>query len=109
MTGIYIVSKNPIFGEGIEEMLRRREGVEILGFERDFEKAIEQIVDLRPGIVIFDCNQDQDEINIAILQILKKGVEVKIIRLDIQSNRFMVYKRENHEVRQLEDLFQEIE
>jgi len=109
MTGIYIISKHPMFGEGIEEMLRRRGGVEILGFERDITKAIDQIIELKPEIVVYDCNADQDEINAAIMQILKKGVEVKIIGLDIQSNTFLVYKREQHEVQQLEDLFQEIE
>ena len=73
MTGIYIISKHPIFGEGIEEMLRRRGGVEILGFERDIPKAVDQIVDLHPEIVVYDCNTDQDEIDAAALQILKKG------------------------------------
>ena len=66
-------------------------------------------MDLHPEIVVFDCNEDQDEIDTAMMQILKKGVQVKIIGLDIQSNTFLVYKREQHEVKQLEDLFQEIE
>jgi len=109
MTGIYIISKHPMFGEGIEEMLRCRGGVEILGFERNLPKAVDQIVDLHPDIVVYDCNTDQDEIDAAVMQILKKGVRVKIIGLDIQSNTFYVYKREQHEVQQLEDLLQEID
>jgi len=109
MPSIYIISRHPIFGEGIEEMLRRREGVEILGVEREISKAIDQIVELQPEIVLIDCNDDQEEISTAMMQILRKGVKAKIIGLDIQSNSFYVYKREQHEVQRLDDLIQEIE
>lgn len=108
MPSVYIISRHPIFGEGIEEMLRRREGVEILGVEQEISKSIDQIVELHPEIVLIDCNDDQDEISAAMMQILRKGVEAKIIGLDIQSNSFYVYMREQHEVRKFDDLLDEI-
>jgi DNA-binding NarL/FixJ family response regulator len=79
MTSIYIISKLPMFGEGIEKMLRSKEGVEILGFEEDIARAIKQIIELKPEIVVFDCKEDQAEISSAIMQILEKGMKVKIV------------------------------
>jgi DNA-binding NarL/FixJ family response regulator len=109
MTSIYIISKLPMFGEGIEKMLRTKKGVEILGFERDIARAIQQIIELKPEVVVFDCKEDQVEISSAIMQILEKGMKVKIVGLDIQTNTFFVDKQEQHEVKKWEDLLEEIE
>ena len=109
MTTIFIISKLPMFGEGIEEILRCKGGVQILGFERDIPTAIERIAALNPEIVIFDCKEVNGDIHTAIMQILEKRLNIKIIGLDIQTNTFFVYTQEQHEIKILDDLFQEFE
>ena len=109
MKRIFIISRHPLFGEGIEELLHQQSGAIVLGREQDMAKAIQQIFELQPDIVIFDCNDEQIDISSAVMQILQKGVNTRVIGLDLNENMIYTHTREQQVVKEIDDLLKAVE
>lgn len=109
MTRIYIISRHSLFGDGIEDLLRKEPALEIVGREQDIGKAMEQIDDLQPDVVILDCHEDRQAVQPLIMKILQGGVPARVISMDLQTNTIVVHKREQHDVHGMEDLIAAIE
>jgi len=41
MKHVFVLSSHPLFGQGVESLLRQEKGLEIVGRETDVDKAIE--------------------------------------------------------------------
>ncbi len=109
MKQIYIVSKHPLFGEGIEEMLRQNAPVELLGRETDLSRAVQQIAALCPDVVIFDCHDENVDRLSALQHIFPKGAKTRIIEIDLDTNTLFIYTREQRFVERWQDLVVAIE
>jgi DNA-binding NarL/FixJ family response regulator len=63
MKRIFILSSYPLFGQGVESLLRQETGLEIVGRETDVDKAMERIKELRPdGVIIDSCDMSTDRL-----------------------------------------------
>jgi len=106
---VFILSSHPLFGQGVESLLRRETGVDIAGRETDVDTAIERIKELRPDVVILDSADPACDPTPAVMRILKEGLGTKVIGLNLQDNTLCIYRGEQRVVKSIEDLVQAIE
>jgi chemotaxis response regulator CheB len=79
MKRIFMLSSHPLLGQGVESLLRRETGLEIVGREMDVDKAVERIKELRPDAVILDCAEPKCDPTPAVIRILGEGLGTKVI------------------------------
>jgi DNA-binding NarL/FixJ family response regulator len=103
MKRIFMLSSHPLFSQGVESLLRRQTGLEIVGREADADKALERIKELRPDVVVLDSADLRDPMPV-VMRILREGVGAKVISLNLKDNTMHVYRGEQRVVKQVEDL-----
>jgi DNA-binding NarL/FixJ family response regulator len=109
MKRVFILSSHPLFGQGVENLLRREEGLDIVGQETDADKALERIKEIRPDVVILDCAEPGCDPTLAVMRILREGVQTKVIGLNLQDNTMYIYRGEQRVVKEVKDLIEAIE
>jgi FdhD protein len=108
MTHILMVSSYPLFSQGIESLLCREVGLEIVGRETDFDRAIERINELQPDVVILDSADPAWQAASAVMRILKERLGIKVIGLNLQDNTICVYREERRMAKGVKDLVEAI-
>jgi DNA-binding NarL/FixJ family response regulator len=103
MKRIFMLSSHPLFSQGVESLLRRETGLEIVGREADADKALERIKELRPDVVVLDSADLRDPMPV-VMRIFREGVGAKVISLNLKDNVMHVYRGEQRVVKQVEDL-----
>jgi DNA-binding NarL/FixJ family response regulator len=109
MKRVIILFSHPLFGQGVESLLRRETGLEIVGRETDANKVIERIKELRPDVVIVDSADPACDPMPVVMRILREGVGTKVIGLNLQDNTMCVYRGEQRVVKEVKDLVEAIE
>jgi len=104
MKRVLILSSHPLFGRGVESLLCRETGLEIVGWETEVDKAVEHIRELQPDVVIIDSGDLAPEV----LGILREGVGTKVIGLNLQDSTMCIYRGEQRVVKRIEDLVEAI-
>ncbi len=104
-----MLSSHPLFSQGVETLLRQREGFQIVGHENDADKAIEVLKQLSPDIVVLDTSAPSPDSCQVILSILNASPEIKIIGMNLENNTISIYSGEQRIVHQVQDLMQAIE
>jgi chemotaxis response regulator CheB len=89
---ILIVSRHGLFAEGIRSLLRMRRGFQIVGLERDPEKALDAVDSLRPEVIIFDQSEDRIDPFILGTILLREATE-QVVALDLRTNYTMIFGR----------------
>jgi len=105
---VFILSGHLLFARGVESLLRRQAGVEVIGCERDEEQAVERIRELHPDVVILDDDPSAEGARLALLRILREAATPRIIGLNLQSNTLCIYRGERRLVGGTEDLLEAI-
>jgi len=108
MRRVFILSSHPLFGQGVESLLRQEARLEIVGQETDVDKALERIKELQPNVVILDCAEPRCDPMLAVMRILKEGLETKVIGLNLQDNTMYIYRGEQRVVKEVKDLMEAI-
>ena len=101
MKRIFMFSTNPLFGQGVESLLRRETGLEVVGREADVDKAIGRIKELRPDVVILDSGDPACAFTPAVMRILREGVGAKVIGLNLENNTMCIYRGEQRVVKEV--------
>ncbi len=109
MMRVLILSNHPLFGQGVESLLRRETGLEIVGRDADVDKAMERIKELQPDVVILDSGDPSCTLTPAVMRILREGVETKVIGLNLQDNTICIYRGEQRVVKEVKDLLEAME
>ena len=109
MKRIFMLSTHPLFSQGVESLLRRETGLEIVGRETDVDKAIGRIKELRPDVVILDSADPACGPTPAVIRILREGVGTKVIGLNLQDDKMFIYRGEQRVVKEVKDLVEAIE
>jgi DNA-binding NarL/FixJ family response regulator len=109
MKRIFMLSAHPLFGQGVESLLRRETGLDIVGRETDVDKAVERIKELQPDVVIVDSGDPATDPTPAVVRVLREGVGTKVIGLNLQDNTMCIYRGELRMVKEVKDLVEAIE
>ncbi len=109
MKRIYMLSSQPMFSRGVETLLRKEPGLEIVGWESDVDRAVEQIQKLQPDVVILDTrDQDSGQAQM-VMRILCGRPGTTVITLNLENNRLCIYRGEEREAIRIQDLYAAIE
>ena len=107
MLRVFMLSNLPLFSQGVELLLCREPGVEIVGRENDVEQALARINELKPDVVILDNDlQAADPAPIAV-RILER-TKTKVMGLSLHSNTIYIYRKEQCIAHGIEDLMDAI-
>lgn len=109
MKRVVMLLSHPLFGQGVESLLRRETGLEIVGRETDANKVMERIKDLHPDVVILDGADPPCERVPLMMRILTEVVGTKVVTLNLKNNTMCVYRGEQRVVKQVQDLVEAIE
>jgi len=108
MVRVFMLSMHPLFGQGVESLLRRETGMEIVGQETEVDKAIEHIAELRPDAVIVDSTDPACDPTATVTRILRAGVTARIIGLNLGDNTLSLYRGEQRVAKGVEDLIKAV-
>jgi len=97
-----------MFREGIQGLLQRKTDVEIVGQETDFHKAIEQIRELKPDIVIVEDGEDEAYPTTIMMGLINAGLKAQVIGLNLEDNTLTICRGEQLVIREVEDLMKAI-
>jgi DNA-binding NarL/FixJ family response regulator len=103
-TRIFVISGHLMFSQGLESLLRKEAGLDIVGQETDFSRAITRIEELQPDVVILDS----DDAAPKVASILGASSGVKVIRLSLQDNNLYVYQARQRITKSVVDLLEVI-
>jgi DNA-binding NarL/FixJ family response regulator len=106
---VFILSRHSLFSQGIETLLAQESEFEIVGRDKGFDAAAEFLETCHPDVMILDCDDPEPDLSPAVLCVLRKRLGIRVIGLSLLDNRIYVYRGEEKQVCQLEDLLEAIE
>ncbi len=109
MRRIFMISSQLMFSRGVENLLRGQANLEILGRETDAAKAVLQIRELQPDVVILDSKDLASAPSSIIANILKEAPGVKVITLNLANELIRIYHGEQRTAQCIDDLVDVIE
>lgn len=92
MTSVFIISNHAIFGQGLENLLRRETVVEVVGQATDITQGIEQIKAFQPDVVIIDTDSPPDDSAATVMRILMEIPNIKVISLSLYHNKYYIFQ-----------------
>ncbi len=108
MIRVLLVSRYPLFSQGIQSLLCHHADLEILGCDSDPTRAIEHIKELRPDVVIADSHDSDWNPASVVMRILREGVTATVIGLNLEDNTLHLYHEERRMAKGVEDLVEVI-
>ena len=95
---LLIVSHYPLFDQGLQAILSRQPGVEVVGVCRDLESAISQAQTTRPAILVVISEPEGGRRSAALsregaLRQLQ-GLAPTLIRIDLADNSMRIYRQQ---------------
>jgi chemotaxis response regulator CheB len=101
---ICVLSQQSLFGKGVEALLSRESGIEIIRWKPESMSARECIRKSTPDIVIIDCDDSELDLSPVIRCIFSERPGICILGLSLQHNEISIYRGEQKEVLQVADL-----
>lgn len=108
MKRILVLSQQCLFGKGVETLLSKEVGIELVKWDAATTTAFECIRAATPDVVIVDCDDTELELSPAIRCILRERTSTSIIGLSLEHNEISVYRGEHQEIFQVADLLKVI-
>ncbi len=109
MKRVYMITSYPLFGRGMEILLRKEGGMDLVGTESDPERAVEQIKTLRPDVVVLEQDPTGCDPTPIVARIMRDAPGTRIVGLSPDDNRMYIYRGEIQVTRELADLWHAIE
>lgn len=108
MKKVFVLSQRSMFHKGIEALLSQRAGLEIVGQDTDPSAAAECIQAQSPDVIILNLDDPEPDLSSAVLCILRDRPGVSIIGLSLRDNQICIYRGEDKQVLEVDDLFEAI-
>ena len=97
-----------MFLGGVETLLTQHSGVEIVGSGIDEDSAVECIERCNPDVILLNCDDPDPDLSPAVLCVLRKRPGSVIIGLSLKDNTINIYRGEDKQVLQVDDLLNAI-
>jgi glycerol-3-phosphate cytidylyltransferase-like family protein len=106
---VLIVSGHALFAQGMAEWLRQQLDVDIVGLEKDMDKATRSIEQMEPDVILLEMDQDARDPSSALMRFLRNGLDTQIIGVNLQDNCISLYYRGHWVMQKVGDLLQVIQ
>ena len=106
---VLVLYSKSLFAQGIEKLLRKVEGLEIIGIDLDKPAAIEEISALTPDAVIVDTADLPARGSALILQLLRDNSSVKVLCVSVVDGSMDIYRKQHFVVSKAEELVEALQ
>ena len=93
-----------LFGEGVEELLRREPELEIVGWETDPPQAVRRIKETHPDVIVLTDGEAATGLDAELLGLVREGLHVRIVEVHLATNTLCIYCGEQQSIREAGDL-----
>jgi len=101
---VFIFSRHPLFGQGVERLLLNEPGLAVVALEADANKAVEQITALKPDVIILDSSDPNCDPAPIFMHVLHLARRAEIVGLNLSDNVACVCNIEHILVGDVSDL-----
>ena len=102
---IFVICEHKMFGHGLEYLLRQQLGnFKVLGHEHNFDKAVTQLQQLQPDIVILYSHNPLAAGARLATQLLEWQPTLHLISISFDDNRLYTHQFTRQEVEGVDDL-----
>ncbi len=105
---IMVLYGKSLFAQALQNLLKKREGLEVIGLDLDKTEVSMQVASLHPEAVIIDC----DDLNVygrsLILQVLNESPDAKILCVTVNGNNVDIYRKKQVEITKTDELVEVI-
>ncbi len=108
MVRVFMISHLPLFSQGLETLLCREGGVEIVGRESELLIALTKISELAPDAVLLDATLQTDDPASIAARILTVNKDTLVITMSPDDNSISVFRKEQRTVHKIQDLMHAI-
>jgi DNA-binding NarL/FixJ family response regulator len=91
---LLIVSHYPLFDQGLQAILSRQTGVEVVGVCRDLETATTQAQTLRPDILVVISEPEDTALSRKSALRRLNGLAPTLIQIDLADNSMQIHRRQ---------------
>jgi len=93
-----------LFGEGVEELLRREPELEIVGWETDAPQAVGRIKETHPDVIVLTDGEAATGLDAELLGLVREGLHMRIVEVHLATNTLCIYCGEQQSIREAGDL-----
>lgn len=103
---VFILTKHPLFAEGVETLLQEQPGLKVLGIGDLSDQTFSRIRELAPDVVVVGASGEEQESVVA--RVFHTLPGLKVVALNLDDNRIHIHYRQTKVGRQVEDLVEAI-
>jgi len=105
---VFILYTHALFAQGISSLLGSVPGLQVVGMDADWRRAVERLGRLRPDVVVVDGDSSSTDLLQAISQVLSEIPRSKVIRISLSSNSASIFRAQQMVIGKTEDLIEAI-
>ncbi len=104
MIRVLILSRYPLFNQGIQSLLHDAADLQIVGQETAPGRAEARVRELKPDVVVIDDGDEATGLASEVMRLFREGVVNGVVELDTHLNTLLLYHREDRMAQQIQDL-----
>ena len=101
---VLVVAEPSLFEEGIEELLRQEQGLEIVGRETDPQEAVRLIKESHPDVILVADGEGATGLEAELLRLVREGLHMRIVEVHLAANTVCIFCGEQQPIREVGDL-----
>ena len=106
---VFVVSQPSLFEDGIEELLRQEQGLEIVGREEDPQQAVRRIRESHPDVILVADGEATTGLGGELIRLVREGFRIRVVEVHLASNTLCLYCGERQPIREVRDLVDTLE
>lgn len=106
---VLMLGGNPLFLEGVENLICQAIQVEIVGRETSFERVSGQLEALQPDVIIVDGTDPGCDPQDVVSLVFRLGLKSKVISMNLKDNQLRIYRAEQKIADEVADLVDAIQ
>ncbi|MFQ5847235.1 MAG: hypothetical protein ACE5IQ_06105 [Candidatus Methylomirabilales bacterium] len=99
---VFILYDHPLFGLGLERLLKQQRGIEVLGATARGHNALEELRTHHPDVIMIEGGEGS--LGPSLSEVLKESLPGRVISIDPGENRATVYTTRQVPAADVEDL-----
>jgi chemotaxis response regulator CheB len=104
MKRVIVLDKKALFWNGLESLLSQETDIEMVTWDRKLSDVVKCIQENNPDALIINCDDPTQDVTPAILCALREKFDMVIIGLSQNNNQVTVYRGEQKQILQIDDL-----
>jgi DNA-binding NarL/FixJ family response regulator len=99
---LFILYDHPLFGRGLERLLKQETDIEVVGATLRSTMSLEQLRVLRPDVIVVEG--DEPSLGPSLWEVLKESRPGRVVSIDLDEDRATIYTSRRVIAEKAEDL-----